>query len=90
MIVFPDLTDDDLAEIFRRCADERQYILEEDLRAALPERMAALRAAPGYAGGNSARRLFDDTVARQSVRIVRTGATMSADRLTRLTAADLP
>jgi hypothetical protein len=35
-------------------------------------------------------RLFDATVGRQSVRIVRDGATMSADHLTLLTAADLP
>ncbi|HEU5160311.1 MAG TPA: AAA family ATPase [Streptosporangiaceae bacterium] len=90
VIVFPDPGDDDLVEIFRRHADEQRYVLEDALVAALPERMAALRAAPGYAGGHSVRRLFDEVVARQSVRIVRAGATMSADHLTLLTAADLP
>ena len=90
VIFFPDPDDDDLVEIFGRFADERRYVLAEELLAALPDRMAALRGAPGYAGGHTVRRLFDDTVARQSVRIVRDGATMSADRLTLLTAADLP
>jgi hypothetical protein len=90
VIFFPEPADDDLVEIFRRFADEQRYVLEEELLAALPERMAALRAGPGYAGGHSVRRLFDDTVAHQSVRIVRAGATMSADHLTLLAAADLP
>jgi hypothetical protein len=90
VIAFPDLTDDDLTEIFRRCADQHRYVLANELWAALPERMAALRTGPGYAGGHSARRLFDETVARQSVRIVRADAHLSADRLTLLTAADLP
>jgi hypothetical protein len=90
VIVFPDPTDADLVEIFRRCAEQRQYVLEDELVAALPERMGALRAADGYAGGHSVRRLFDAAVARQSVRMVRDGATMSADQLTLLTAADLP
>jgi hypothetical protein len=90
VIDFPDPTDDDLAEIFRRCAAEQQYVLEDDLLAALPERMAALRGGTGFAAGHSVRRLFDATVAQQSVRIVRDGATLSADQLTRLSAADLP
>ncbi|HEX6469667.1 MAG TPA: hypothetical protein VF069_11280 [Streptosporangiaceae bacterium] len=90
VIVFPDLGDDDLVQIYRLHAAEQRYVLEEELLAALPARMAALRADPGYAGGHSVRRLFDETLARQSVRIVRDGATMSADRLTLLTAADLP
>jgi hypothetical protein len=90
VIFFPDPAAAELVEIFRRFADERRYVLEEELLAALPERMAALRGGSGYAGGHSVRRLFDATVGRQSVRIVRDGATMSADHLTLLTAADLP
>jgi SpoVK/Ycf46/Vps4 family AAA+-type ATPase len=90
VIFFPDPTNDDLVAIFRRFADEQRYVLEEELLAALPARMAALRDDSGYAGGHSVRRLFDDTLARQSVRIVRDGATMSADHLMLLTAADLP
>jgi SpoVK/Ycf46/Vps4 family AAA+-type ATPase len=90
VIVFPDPTDADLVEIFRRYAAQQQYVLDDALAAALPERMAALRAGPGYAAGHSVRRLFDDMVARQSVRIVRHGATLSADQLTRLATDDLP
>jgi hypothetical protein len=90
VIFFPDPTDDDLVAIFRRFADGQRYVLEEELLAALPPRMAALRDDSGYAGGHSVRRLFDDTLARQSVRIVHDGATMSADHLMLLTAADLP
>jgi hypothetical protein len=90
VIVFPDPADPDLVEIFRRCAAEQQYVLDDGLTAALPGRMAALRAGPGYAAGHSVRRLFDDVVARQSVRIGRDGATLTADQLTRLTTDDLP
>jgi hypothetical protein len=90
VIVFPDPADADLIEIFRRCAAEQQYVLDDGLTAALPGRVAALRAEPGYAAGHSVRRLFDDVVARQSVRIGRPGAPLSAGQLTRLTTDDLP
>jgi hypothetical protein len=90
VIDFPDLTDQDLVAVFQAAAAERQYVLDEALLAVLPGRMRALRAAPGFAGGHAARRLFEETVARQSLRIVRDGRTMSAAQLTRLTARDLP
>jgi len=90
VIDFPELTDHDLAAIFQSAAAERQYVLDDALLAVLPGRMRVLRAAPDFAGGHSARRLFEETVAQQSLRIVRDGRTMSAAQLTRLTAQDLP
>jgi hypothetical protein len=90
ILVFPDLTDAELVALFRAGADQQRYVLDQELLVILPERLRALRRRPDFAAGRSVRRLFDDTVARQSLRIVRDGRTMSADQLTRLTAEDLP
>jgi hypothetical protein len=90
VLVFPDPSDDDLTAIFASCAHQQQYVLDDALLAALPGRLRALRAAPGFAAGRSVRRLFDDTIAHQSLRIAGDGATMSAAQLTGLTAEDLP
>jgi SpoVK/Ycf46/Vps4 family AAA+-type ATPase len=89
VLVFPDPTDGELVAMFRAAADQQQYVLDQELLVILPERLRALRQGHDFAAGRSMRRLFDDTVARQSLRIVRDGHTLSADQLTRLTAQDL-
>jgi SpoVK/Ycf46/Vps4 family AAA+-type ATPase len=89
-LLFPDPTDQELVAMFRAGAEQQQYVLDQELLVILPERLRALRQRPDFAAGRSVRRLFDDTVAQQSLRIVRDGRTMSADQLTRVTAEDLP
>ncbi|MCW2887224.1 MAG: hypothetical protein JWL58_4086 [Streptosporangiaceae bacterium] len=90
VLVFPDPTDQELVAMFRAGAEQQQYVLDQELLVILPERLRALRQRHDFAAGRSVRRLFDDAVAQQSLRIVRDGRTMSADQLTRLTAEDLP
>jgi hypothetical protein len=90
VLVFPDPTDRELVAMFRAGAEQQQYVLDQELLVILQERLRALRQRDDFAAGRSVRRLFDDTVAQQSLRIVRDGRTMSADQLTRLTAEDLP
>jgi hypothetical protein len=87
---FPTPSDADLAEIFLGLARAQQYVPDDALRAALPARIGTLRAQPGFAAATTVRGLFDDTVARQSLRIVSGDRSLSAPQLTRLTVADLP
>jgi AAA lid domain len=90
ILAFTDPTDRELVTMFRALAHQQQYVLDQELLVILPERLRGLRQRHDFAAGHSVRRLFDEAVARQSLRIVRDGRTMSADQLTRLSAEDLP
>jgi hypothetical protein len=91
VVDFPAPSDEELTQVFLGFARDQQYVPDEELLAALPARIAALRAAgAGFASGDTVKHLFEETLARQSVRIVRDGRAMSTGELTRLSLDDLP
>lgn len=90
VVDFPAPSDEELTQVFLGFARDQQYVPDEQVLAVLPARIAALRADPGFAAGDTIRHLFEQTLARQSVRIVRDGRAMSTAELTRLTVDDLP
>jgi hypothetical protein len=87
-VQFAPLTDRQLVRIFQRFAESDLYLLDEELRVELLARFARLRAETGFAYAISARRLFDETVARQANRLA--GAAVTATTVARLTVRDLP
>jgi SpoVK/Ycf46/Vps4 family AAA+-type ATPase len=90
-LTFPDYSDAELAEVYRRIAAERGYTLDDGLVAALPGRFARVprAAATGFANGRTARQLLEETIARQSRRLA-AADTSDAAGLQRLELADLP
>jgi hypothetical protein len=90
VVDFPAPSDEELAQVFLDFARRQQYLPDKELLSALPGRIRALRTDPGFAAAGTVRRLFDDTLARQSLRIVRDERAMSTGELTRLSVEDLP
>jgi SpoVK/Ycf46/Vps4 family AAA+-type ATPase len=90
-LTFPDYTDAELAEVYRRIATEQGYALAAELASALPARFARVprAAATGFANGRTARQLLEETIARQSRRLA-AADTSDAAALERLELADLP
>jgi SpoVK/Ycf46/Vps4 family AAA+-type ATPase len=90
---FPDYSDEELVGIFEAMARSQNYLLSDDLRAALPAAVAAIDRGVGFANGRSARGLLERTVARQAVRLAGPDVDLDAlpdEELQTLHVADLP
>lgn len=86
---FPPPTDRELVQLFTRLAEDKLYVVEEELKLELMTRIARMREGEGFEYGRTVHRWFDETVARQARRLA---GLAGADAMTaaRLTSRDLP
>jgi hypothetical protein len=86
---FEPLTDRELVQLFQQLAENKLYLLEEELRIELMTRFARARDGEGFAFGRTVKAMFEETAARQARRL---SGVQGADALTvaRLTTRDLP
>jgi SpoVK/Ycf46/Vps4 family AAA+-type ATPase len=89
-IRFADYSNDQLAQIFARTAEDQGYELDPELARGLPSRMARVGRGKGFANGRSARALLEKAVSRQATRLAEHGGQVGADELRLLRAEDLP
>ncbi|MFC0626953.1 AAA family ATPase [Kribbella deserti] len=86
---FPDYSVEELGEIFTKIATEAGYILEPGIAERVGQLLAPLRREHGFGNGRQVRNVFEDTIARQAVRITAlTGPTV--EQIRQLLVADLP
>jgi SpoVK/Ycf46/Vps4 family AAA+-type ATPase len=88
-IEFPDYSNEELARIFELMAKSQGYTLTQDMRAALPARIARISRGKGFANGRSARQLLEATISGQSARLA-ANPNSDAASLNQLVAADMP
>ncbi|GAA3241217.1 hypothetical protein [Actinocorallia longicatena] len=88
-LTFVPPSDRELVRLFTGLAENKLYLVEEELRVELMARIARARDGEGFAYGRTIREWFEETVVRQARRLA--GAP-GADALTvaRLTVRDLP
>ena len=89
-IRFADYSNDQLARIFARTAEEQGYELAPELARGLASRMARVGRGKGFANGRSARALLERSVSKQATRLAERGGQVGADELRLLLAEDLP
>ena len=70
---FDDYTPDELTEIFLHLADNKNYTIDDDTRAAIHRQFEQLylRRDKNFGNAREARRIFDEAVERQSQRLVK-------------------
>ncbi len=93
-IHFDDYTPDELTEIFMHLAETKKYRVDENMHAAIHRQFEQLylRRDKNFGNAREARRLFDETVERQSQRLVKlmnSPSFQEAD-MYNLTSEDLP
>ncbi len=103
-IHFDDYSPDELTQIFINMAESKKFIIEDDMKAAIHRQFEQLylRRDKNFGNAREARRIFDETVERQSQRLVEQMSMpgvqvsdniaegFSLDDMYRLTTADLP
>lgn len=86
---FPDYSVEELGMIFTKIATEAGYSLEPGVVERVGQLLAPLRREHGFGNGRQVRNVFEETIARQAVRITAlTGPTV--DQIRELLIADLP
>jgi hypothetical protein len=82
-------SDRELVQLFAGLAENKLYLVDEELRVELMARIARARDGEGFAYGRTIREWFEETVVRQARRLA---GSQGADALTvaRLTVRDLP
>lgn len=88
VVRFREFTDRELVRLISRFAERDLYLLDEELRVELLSRFAAMRGSDRFAFATTARRVFDQTVARQAARLA--GGNVTATSVARLSVRDLP
>jgi Holliday junction DNA helicase RuvB P-loop domain len=88
IVRFGEFTDRELVRLISRFAERDLYLLDEELRVELLSRFAAMRGSDRFAYATTARRVFDQTVARQAARLA--GGNVTATSVARLSVRDLP
>ena len=93
-IHFEDYTPDELTEIFINLAKGKNYTVDEETRAAVHRQFEQLylRRDKNFGNAREARRIFDQTVERQSQRLVEqvNDPNLQQEDMYRITTADLP
>ena len=89
-IEFPDYTANELASIFLKCADENQYVCNEDVRASIVDvmKIAVQNKDSSFGNARYVRNLFEKAIQRQAVRLS-TVAPITTEMLSELTLHDL-
>ena len=87
MVVFPDFSDEELAEIFVRQADKAQYRFDKGVPEVLPATMARLPRGPRFGNARDVRNLFQAARSAQEARLASRRLSTRALRL--LTREDL-
>jgi probable Rubsico expression protein CbbX len=88
-IDFPDYEDAELATIAELMLAQQDYRFDDEARSAFREYVALRRAQPHFANARSVRNALDRARLRQANRLFATGAAVSRDDLSTITAADL-
>jgi SpoVK/Ycf46/Vps4 family AAA+-type ATPase len=93
-IHFDDYNPDELTQIFENLASAKKFIIEEDTRAAIHRQFEQLylRRDKNFGNAREARRIFDETVEKQSQRLVGLLAQpgFQENDMYKITAEDLP
>jgi hypothetical protein len=88
-IRFPDLSDDELVEVFRRLCEGNRLSVEPGVAAAVRRWLSGLERDRDFGNAREVRNLFEEVLRRQASRLVADGAT-SDEALLRLVAEDVP
>ncbi len=87
-IHFDDFTDEQLIAIFEMMCDDNGYMIGEEARQVLLERLQAAERGEGFGNARMIRNWFEDALTVQASRLVRSGKT-DVDSLKELTAEDV-
>jgi SpoVK/Ycf46/Vps4 family AAA+-type ATPase len=93
VIEFPDYTSDELSQIFFNIADDKKFILDDNVKIAVRRYFEQLynRRDKNFGNAREARRIFDEVVERQSQRLVSkmSDPSLTQDDMFRITMEDL-
>ncbi len=87
-IHFDDFTDEQLIAIFEMMCDDNGYMIGEEAKQVLVERLQAAERGEGFGNARMIRNWFEDALTVQASRLVRSGKT-DVDSLKELTAEDV-